>query len=60
MMRGKSPPSELIFSEIIKLNNSFKFFKNNLERGIISFLSKYYFVQFLHVYFNKKGKNSAK
>ena len=46
MMRGKSPPSEII-SEIIKSNNSFKFFLNEvghrcctLEREIISFLSK--------------------
>ena len=42
MMRGKSPPSELIL-EIIKSNNSLIFFKN-LKRGIHFLLLKYYFV----------------
>ena len=55
MTRGKSLPSELIL-EIIKSNNSFNFFKMNLEREIISFLSKYYLFLFLHIYFNKNGK----
>ena len=36
VMRGKSPLSELIL-EIIKSNNSFKFFKTILEREIILF-----------------------
>ena len=59
MMRGKSPPSELILEEI-KSNNSLIFFFLNMKREIISLLSKYYFVQFLHIYSNKKGKKSAK
>ena len=34
----------------------FKFCLFNLKREIISLLLKYYFVWFLHIYFNKKGK----
>ena len=39
MMRGKSPPSELIL-EVIKSNNSLRVFKNNFEREIISMFVK--------------------
>ena len=33
----------------------FKFFKKNFGKGD-TFLSKFYFVLFIHIYFNKKGK----
>ena len=56
-MRGKSPLSELIL-EIMKSNNSLIFFKE-FEKGDNFILSKY-FLKFLHIYFNKKGKHSAK
>ena len=55
MIRGKSLPSELIL-EKIRSNNSLRFLIKNLERDIIPFLSKYYFVLFLQVYFNQKRK----
>ena len=54
LMRGKSPLSEFIL-EIIKSNNSLKNFKE-FGKGDNFILSKYYFVLFLHVYFNEKGK----
>ena len=49
-------PSELIL-EIIRSNNSLSFQKN-LKSEIISLLSKYYFVYFLHIYLDKKRKFS--
>ena len=52
MIRGKSPPSEYVF-EKIKSNNSLGF-TEDLERGIISLLSKNHLVVhvFTNVYFN--------
>ena len=51
LMRRKSPPLEHVL-EKIKSNNSLGF-KEDMEREIIYVLSKYQFVAFIPVYFNK-------
>ena len=51
MMRMKSRPSEHILEKIKSINSLG--LKEDLEREIISFLSKYHFVVFIHIYFDK-------
>ena len=55
MMRGKSPPSELIV-KIIKSNNSLIFFKE-FEKGDNFIIVKILLCLIPQIYFYKKGKN---
>ena len=63
MMGGKSPPSEYKLQIIIYRENQVEqlfCFKDNLERQLIVFLSKYYHVVFLLIHFKNRAKTRKK